>query len=280
MSVSESAVFAYESSVHSTHVLLGLNEQREKDVLCDLTVLVQGRRFRAHRAVLAACSSYFHARVVGHAEAELSITLPEEVTVKGFEPLIQFAYTAKLVLSGDNVEEVCRCVALLRVHDVEESCFQFLRFKFMDSAKRPECPWLGIRISESPEPGPRTFATLSSVHCPFISTLGAEGCAGGLEAGNDGYASEPQQEPCPYACVISLGDDSETDTEGDSESCSAREQECETLGHRDTGRGTRALGHPDTGAPGHRDTRTPRRRGTGTPGYPDTGAHAKGERPA
>ncbi|PNI61620.1 BACH1 isoform 1, partial [Pan troglodytes] len=39
--------------------------------------------------------------------------------------------------------------------------------------------------------------------------------------------SEPQQEPCPYACVISLGDDSETDTEGDSESCSAREQECE-----------------------------------------------------
>ncbi|XP_069886639.1 transcription regulator protein BACH1 isoform X2 [Dipodomys merriami] len=506
MSVSESAVFAYESSVHSTHVLLGLNEQRQKDVLCDLTVLVQGRRFRAHRAVLAACSSYFHARVVGHAEAELSITLPEEVTVKGFEPLIQFAYTAKLVLSGDNVEEVCRCVALLRVHDVEESCFQFLRFKFMDSAasasasaasaaaaasapaaprppsppspgcaphdpkdlaaddgqelpetksaqtppcalqrcpgsaedgaghafespgpdkdaaaapglpslcpkyrkfqrafgtdrgrvveaggvrdapgagqpnelpengcpwaaapdgpdptpaaepahaqgaalpcggpaegapglfalsllhppydppcdsnfagpqgpavkaeaagagpdrdpqepypepdlgapqdegglapgdrssverevaehlakgfwsdvcppeppghtrpspapagegpepshaqKRPECPWLGIRISESPEPGPRTFATLSSVHCPFISTLGAEGCAGGLEAGNDGYASEPQQEPCPYACVISLGDDSETDTEGDSESCSAREQECERI---------------------------------------------------
>ncbi|KAM4888871.1 transcription regulator protein BACH1 [Thomomys bottae] len=514
MSVSESAVFAYESSVHSTHVLLSLNDQRQKDVLCDLTVLVEGRRFRAHRAVLAACSSYFHARVVGHAEAELSITLPEEVTVKGFEPLIQFAYTAKLVLSRDNVDEVCRCVDLLSVHNIEESCFQFLKFKFMDStadaqgcprktcfsahcpktglpfsladqkdletdevedsaptppcplqrcqgnaqsppsledsasqtyesmclekdaalalpslcpkyrkfqkafgtdrgragqpsdtpdsecpgaprdgaeppaslqsgespwagtqeatepgdpasersrgaaafpqgagptdlpgvhalpllhaydpacdltfsgarsaavkteppppagadvhertlcesgdgygkrdlgpgeaggpreaggpapsgrssverevaehlakgfwndvappdgpgrgqpsptlardgpeqshpAKRSECPWLGIRISESPEPGPRTFTTLSSVSCPFISTLSAQGGARGLEAGTDGYASEPQQEPCPYACVISLGDDSETDTEGDSESCSAREQECE-----------------------------------------------------
>ncbi|PNI61621.1 BACH1 isoform 2, partial [Pan troglodytes] len=88
-------------------------------------------------------------------------------------------------------------------------------------------PWLGIRISESPEPGQRTFTTLSSVNCPFISTLSTEGCSSNLEIGNDDYVSEPQQEPCPYACVISLGDDSETDTEGDSESCSAREQECE-----------------------------------------------------
>lgn len=95
------------------------------------------------------------------------------------------------------------------------------------SQKRSECPWLGIRISESPEPGQRTFTTLSSVNCPFISTLSTEGCSSNLEIGNDDYVSEPQQEPCPYACVISLGDDSETDTEGDSESCSAREQECE-----------------------------------------------------
>lgn len=96
------------------------------------------------------------------------------------------------------------------------------------SQRRPECPWLGIRISESPEPGQRTFTTLSSVNCPFISTLSSEGCSSNLEIGNYDYVTEPPQEPCPYACVISLGgDDSETDTEGDSESCSAREQECE-----------------------------------------------------
>lgn len=523
--MSESAVFAYESSVHSTNVLLSLDDQRKKDVLCDVTVLVEGQRFRAHRSVLAACSSYFHSRVVGQTDAELSVTLPEEITVKGFEPLIQFAYTAKLILSKDNVDEVCKCAEFLSVHNIEESCFQFLKFKFLDSTserrecarqkcfshcqkadskssfseqkdleineaeeflekksvqtlhcdpqrchgsvkaspalqdsvsqtcqslcvgkdgalalpslcpkyrkfqkafgtdkirtlesgirdahtasvqpnetsglgclgaaqgcadvhvilkcegmkpamesedtkcedpttqcpaeqaevaplpqdsagahgfysrsvlhtyeqsgdvgfagmqsktvktekplsgpdaqdekllenqdlylksnmgpkedssslasedrssverevaehlakgfwsdicstdspcqmqlspavakdgseqgysqRRSECPWLGIRISESPEPGQRTFTTLSSVNCPFISTLGSEGCSSNLEIGNYDYAAEPQQEPCPYACVISLGDDSETDTEGDSESCSAREQDCE-----------------------------------------------------
>ncbi|KAM7133343.1 transcription regulator protein BACH1 isoform 2-T5 [Molossus nigricans] len=523
MSLQESAAFAYESSVHSANVLLSLNDQRRKDELCDITVLVEGQPFRAHRAVLAACSSYFHTRVVGQADTELSISLPEEVTVKGFDPVIQFAYTAKLCLRKDNVDEVCKCVEFLGVHDIEESCFQFLKFKSSDSTanqqecprkkcfpshcqktdlkfplldqrdleiseveeflenkdvqspqcklrgyqgntklspplqdsasqtcesmclekgaalalpslcpkyrkfqkafgtdrvrtvesgfkdvptsvqpsepsenecpggiqgcaavqmlkceeskiamehgdtkkepapqcplgktdispflhssadppglyslsllhtydqygdlnlagmqnttvltekplpgpdvgegktfaesqdlhlksdsgpreesslapgdrssverevaehlakgfwsdicssdspcqmqsspavakdgseqvhsqKRSECPWLGIRISESPEPGQRTFATLSSVNCPFISTLSTEGHSSSLEVGTDDYVSEPQQEPCPYACVISLGDDSETDTEGDSEPCSAREQECE-----------------------------------------------------
>lgn len=523
MSLIESSVFAYESAVHSSNVLLSLDDQRKKDVLCDVTVLVEGQPFRAHRSVLAACSSYFHSRLVDQADAELSITLPEEVTVKGFEPLIQFAYTAKLFLSKDSVDEVCKCVEFLGVHDIEESCFQFLKFKFLNSTedqqecprkkcfpphcqktdlkfplldrrdleideveeflenknvqtpqcklrmyqgnaksppplqdsasqtcesmclekdaalalpslcpkyrkfqkafgtdrvrtvesgvkdshssvqsgetseheclgviqdcadvqlilkceerklveqeakkdpasqcpsgktevtpfahsspadpqglyslsllhtydqygdlnfagmqntavltekplsgpdageektfgtnqdlhlksdsgpredsshassdrssverevaehlakgfwsdicstdspcqmqlspamakdgseqiyspKRSECPWLGIRISESPEPGQRTFATLSSVNCPFISTLSTEGGSSNFEIGNDDYVSEPQQEPCPYACVISLGDDSETDTEGDSEPCSAREQECE-----------------------------------------------------
>lgn len=79
MSVSENAVFAYESSVHSTNVLLSLDDQRKKDVLCDVTVLVEGQPFRAHRSVLAACSSYFHSRIVDQADEELSITLPEEV---------------------------------------------------------------------------------------------------------------------------------------------------------------------------------------------------------
>ncbi|XP_036099859.1 transcription regulator protein BACH1 isoform X9 [Molossus molossus] len=82
MSLQESAAFAYESSVHSANVLLSLNDQRRKDELCDITVLVEGQPFRAHRAVLAACSSYFHARVVGQADTELSISLPEESLLK------------------------------------------------------------------------------------------------------------------------------------------------------------------------------------------------------
>ncbi|NXA14612.1 BACH1 protein, partial [Sapayoa aenigma] len=540
MSLSEnnSVVFAYESSVHSTNVLLSLDDQRKQDILCDVTILVEDQRFRAHRAVLAACSTYFLSRIVGQVDADLIITLPEDVTLKGFSPLLQFAYTAKLILNKDNVSEVCKCAEFLGVRNIEESCFQFLKFKFLDfkldqqecprkkcctqrcekanpktgsvddgdleisdeaeallegeydqtpdakfckdeentksspalqenaspncdlahlekgsvsslssqcpkyrkfqkafgndkvhasesspsikdiqmppfaaslekempdndgtqkaqecvpmqlvsnceetqvkmeegeectqrkeeskrdsvtqsvscpvekmdlaafpqnsaaphglnsvsilhtceqysnlkfsgvqnnpglaektaagsdkmesqgdasskvdlcpgeatnapsagdrssverevaehlaggfwsdiystepcqthlppaapregsepvyPGKKSECPWLGIRISESPEPcSQRTFTTLSSVSCPFISNLGTEGCSNSSEISSGDYVQGQQQEQCPYNYVISLGEDSETDTEGDSESCSAREQECE-----------------------------------------------------
>ncbi|KAJ3606482.1 hypothetical protein NHX12_026003 [Muraenolepis orangiensis] len=52
--------------------------------------------------------------------------LSPQVSPQGFAPLLQFAYTAKLVLSRDNIQEVIRCAGLLRVHNLEDSCFRFL----------------------------------------------------------------------------------------------------------------------------------------------------------
>nr|XP_033797810.1 transcription regulator protein BACH1 [Geotrypetes seraphini]XP_033797811.1 transcription regulator protein BACH1 [Geotrypetes seraphini]XP_033797812.1 transcription regulator protein BACH1 [Geotrypetes seraphini] len=134
-------VFAYESSVHSINVLLSLNDQRKQDLLCDVTVLVEDQRFRAHRCVLAACSDYFLTRIVNQHDADLVITLPEEVTVKGFTPLLQFAYTSKLLLNKDNVSEVSKCAEILAVHNIEASCFQFLKFKFSEiENQQQDCP--------------------------------------------------------------------------------------------------------------------------------------------
>lgn len=76
---SEAPMYVYESTVHCTNILLRLNDQRKQDILCDVTVLVEGKEFRGHRAVLAACSEYFLQALVGQAENGLVVTLPEEV---------------------------------------------------------------------------------------------------------------------------------------------------------------------------------------------------------
>ncbi|XP_059837384.1 transcription regulator protein BACH2 [Hypanus sabinus] len=122
----ESPMYVYESTVHCTNILLCLNDQRKQDILCDVTVLVERKEFRAHRAVLAACSEYFLQTLIGQTEHELVITLPEEVTARGFSPLLQFAYTAKLLLSRDNIQEVMHCAQVLHMHNLEDSCFRFL----------------------------------------------------------------------------------------------------------------------------------------------------------
>nr|XP_057913171.1 transcription regulator protein BACH2-like [Doryrhamphus excisus] len=132
-------VYVYESKVHCANVLLSLEEQRRRGILCDVTVLVEGREVRAHRAVLAASSRYFLQALWGHngppGEAEPIINLPDKVTAKGFAPLLQFAYTAKLVLSRDNIHEVILCADVLGVHNLEDSCFRFLQAQLQNDSQ-------------------------------------------------------------------------------------------------------------------------------------------------
>ncbi|XP_077366531.1 transcription regulator protein BACH2 isoform X2 [Festucalex cinctus] len=135
----EAPMYVYESTVHSTNILLCLNDQRKQDILCDVTVLVEGKEFRGHRAVLAACSEYFLQVLVGQAENGFTVSLPEEVTATGFVPLLQFAYTAKLLLSKENIQEVIRCAEFLRMHNLEDSCFRFLEAQLSSEGSLLHC---------------------------------------------------------------------------------------------------------------------------------------------
>ncbi|CAH2329939.1 transcription regulator BACH1 [Pelobates cultripes] len=140
MSYSEKkdAPFAYESSVYCKNLLLRLNTQREQGLLCDVTIVVEDQRFQAHRAVLAACSDYFLSHVVQPCNGDFIITLPEEVTVKGFGPLLQFAYTSRLLVNKDNLSDIKTCAKILEIHDIEETCFQFLTLKYLDNKPQVE----------------------------------------------------------------------------------------------------------------------------------------------
>ncbi|XP_052324870.1 zinc finger and BTB domain-containing protein 5-like, partial [Oncorhynchus keta] len=128
------SVFTFQSTVHSSHVLTRLNDQRLSDVLCDVTLVAGGRAFRAHCSVLASCSDYFHSRILNHTSPSLVLTLPDQVTAEGFEPLLQFCYTSKLLFTKDNIMAIHRCAGLLGFHNLETSCFDFLLPKFLEGS--------------------------------------------------------------------------------------------------------------------------------------------------
>ncbi|XP_016137681.1 transcription regulator protein BACH1-like isoform X2 [Sinocyclocheilus grahami] len=128
------SVFTFQSAVHSHHVLRSLEELRQKQLLCDVTVEVERRSFRAHSSVLASCSGYFYTRLTNHSRPNLTVRLPEEVTVEGFEPLLQFAYTAKLHFTKENILEIHRCAEFLGFQNLDKACFEFLVPKFSDGS--------------------------------------------------------------------------------------------------------------------------------------------------
>ncbi|XP_030217375.1 transcription regulator protein BACH1b isoform X2 [Gadus morhua] len=128
-----SSVFTFESRTHCLNVLGRLDEQRHGDRLCDITVEVDGQSFRAHRAVLTACSEYFANVISKYARQGAVLTLPPEVTAAGFEPLLKFAYTSKLLFSKQDVLEVRSAASTLGFRDLDKTCFDFLLPKFFNS---------------------------------------------------------------------------------------------------------------------------------------------------
>lgn len=58
-----------------------------------------------------------------------------KVTTEGFEPLLQFAYTSKLLFTKENVLEIHNCAIVLGFKNLDKACFDFILPKFFDSSK-------------------------------------------------------------------------------------------------------------------------------------------------
>lgn len=58
-----------------------------------------------------------------------------KVTTEGFEPLLQFAYTSKLLFTKENVLEIHNCATVLGFKNLDKACFDFILPKFFNSSK-------------------------------------------------------------------------------------------------------------------------------------------------
>ncbi|KAL4630074.1 zinc finger protein 131 [Arapaima gigas] len=115
MSEEGEADFDNEFPAHYKVMLDKLNEQRQLGQFTDITLIVDGHQFRAHKAVLAACSQFFH-------KFFQDFTLEPLVEIEGvsnsaFRHLMEFTYTAKLVVSGSEINDVWKAAEYLQMQE-------------------------------------------------------------------------------------------------------------------------------------------------------------------
>ncbi|CAH2318475.1 zinc finger and BTB domain-containing 17 [Pelobates cultripes] len=103
---------------HSQLVLEQLNQQRQLGLLCDCTFVVDGIDFKAHKAVLAACSQYFRMLFVEQKDVvHLDIS-----NAAGLGHVLEFMYTARLSLTRENVEDVLAVAGFLQMQEIVNAC--------------------------------------------------------------------------------------------------------------------------------------------------------------
>ncbi|XP_032910258.1 zinc finger and BTB domain-containing protein 24-like isoform X5 [Catharus ustulatus] len=114
------------SKAHKDTILANFEEQRKKDFLCDITLIVENVQFRAHKALLAASSEYFSMMFVNEDEIGQSIYMLEGMVADTFGVLLEFIYTGCLCASENSAEQILATAQLLKVTDLVWACTDYL----------------------------------------------------------------------------------------------------------------------------------------------------------
>ncbi|XP_017279029.1 BCL6A transcription repressor a isoform X2 [Kryptolebias marmoratus] len=113
---------------HASDVLLNLNRLRSRDILTDVTILVNRQQFRAHKTVLMACSGLFYTIFTDSHKCNLNaISLDPKVDPEGFAILLDFMYTSRLALKESLIMAIMNTAIYLQMDHVVDTCHRFIK---------------------------------------------------------------------------------------------------------------------------------------------------------
>lgn len=122
---------------HAANMLIGMEVMWHQNDLCDVTIIAEGHRFYAHRAVLSACADYFHTNFsnVPHEQNqgrnyEIILDFASSATVS---IILECMYTGKVRISESNVRDLLVAASHLRFYAVEQVCGDFLKSRLNHS---------------------------------------------------------------------------------------------------------------------------------------------------
>uniref|UniRef100_S4RIM4 Kelch-like family member 21 n=1 Tax=Petromyzon marinus TaxID=7757 RepID=S4RIM4_PETMA len=164
----EDETLCQHDTAYAGALLAGLAELRAQGKLCDVALRADGLTYPCHRAVLAAASPYFRAMFAGgplRESREQTVQL-QEVSAGSLSLLLDFAYTGRVCVTGDNAEPLLRAADLLQFPAVKEACCRYLA-RHLDPAN---CLDMQVATPGNLDAATRRCSHFAAHHPPFYSS--------------------------------------------------------------------------------------------------------------
>lgn len=117
----------FENEAHQGDILSELKSMYDNQLLVDVTICVQERKFRCHRSVLAAVSPYFRAMfTINLIESKTDSIIIQEVDKESVTLIIDYAYTGCIKITRHNAQNLLVAASIFQIIPVIDACARFM----------------------------------------------------------------------------------------------------------------------------------------------------------
>lgn len=113
-----SSLTALQSDSHKQSILSKFDQLRKKDLLCDITLVVEDVHFKAHKALLAASSEYFFLMFTAEDQPGQTVYLLDGMAAPAFAQVMEFIYSARVFVEESATQQLLATARLMEVSDL------------------------------------------------------------------------------------------------------------------------------------------------------------------
>ncbi|KAL1257484.1 hypothetical protein QQF64_010728 [Cirrhinus molitorella] len=113
-----SSILALHSKTHKDTILHKFEKLRRRELLCDITIIVEDMHFKAHKALLAASSEYFSLMFTAEDQVSQSVYKLDGMAAKTFSAVLEFIYSANVSVDESSSEQLLDMARFLDIRDL------------------------------------------------------------------------------------------------------------------------------------------------------------------
>lgn len=122
------------SESHKDTILNKFDTLRKRQMLCDITLIVEDVHFKAHKALLAASSEYFSLMFTTEDQTGQTVYRLDGMTAKTFASVLEFIYSARVSVEETSTQQLLDVARLLEINELVKA---HVDFQFSSTALAP-----------------------------------------------------------------------------------------------------------------------------------------------